>query len=187
MLKERTKSSFYEFSDKDREIVFKRHDMPSPWMNYLTNGEMFTMISQAGGNLSWYKSPQIWRIGRYNFYNLPVDINGLFIYIKDLSTGKVWNPTFIPCNEEPDFWQSAHGMGYTRFTAEKDGLKVELVCFIGKDNVLVYKMQMQSNTERKIQVFARTVRASDSRSKLCRASQRTLLQGSSQPRERLRC
>ena len=154
MLKERTKSSFYEFSDKDREIVFKRHDMPSPWMNYLTNGEMFTMISQAGGNLSWYKSPQIWRIGRYNFYNLPVDINGLFIYIKDLSTGKVWNPTFIPCNEEPDFWQSAHGMGYTRFTAEKDGLKVELVCFIGKDNVLVYKMQMQSNTERKIQVFA---------------------------------
>ena len=59
---------------KNREIIFKRHDMPSPWMNYLTNGEMFTMISQAGGNLSWYKSPQIWRIGKYNFYNLPVNM-----------------------------------------------------------------------------------------------------------------
>jgi cellobiose phosphorylase len=151
---ERVKASFYEFDDKNREIIFKRHDMPSPWMNYLTNGEMFTMISQAGGNLSWYKSPQIWRIGRYNFYNLPVDVNGLFIYIKDLSTGKVWNPTFIPCGEAPDFWQSAHGLGYTRFTAEKDGLKVELVCFIGKDNVLVYKMQILSDVERKIQVFA---------------------------------
>jgi len=128
--------------------------MPSPWMNYLTNGEMFTMISQAGGNLSWYKSPQIWRIGRYNFYNLPVDINGLFIYIKDLSTGKVWNPTFIPTDEAPDFWQSAHGVGYTRFKAEKDGLRAELVCFIGKDNVLVYKMQLTADTARKIQVFA---------------------------------
>ncbi len=41
----RTKESFYEFDDKNKEIVFKRHDMPSPWMNYLTNGEMFTMIS----------------------------------------------------------------------------------------------------------------------------------------------
>lgn len=151
---ERVKASFYEFDDKNREIIFKRHDMPSPWMNYLTNGEMFTMISQAGGNLSWYKSPQIWRIGRYNFYNLPIDVNGLFIYIKDLSTGKVWNPTFIPCDEAPDFWQSAHGLGYTRFTAEKDGLKVNLVCFIGKDNVLVYKMQILSDVERKIQVFA---------------------------------
>ena len=152
---ERTnKTSFYEFDDRNKEIVFKRHDMPSPWMNYLTNGKMFTMISQAGGNLSWYKSPQIWRIGRYNFYNLPVDVNGLFIYIKDFSTGKVWNPTVIPCDEKPDFWQSAHGLGYTRFTAEKDGLKVELTCFIGEDNVLVYKLSFTSATMRKIQVFA---------------------------------
>ena len=151
---DRKNNSFYEFDDKNREIIFKRHDMPSPWMNYLTNGEMFTMISQAGGNLSWYKSPQIWRIGKYNFYNLPVDINGLFLYIKDLSTGNVWNPTFIPCNETLDFWRSAHGLGYTRFEAEKDGLKVDLTCFIGKDNVLVYKANILSQTARKVQIFA---------------------------------
>ena len=150
----RDNESFYEFDDKNREIIFKRHDMPSPWMNYLTNGELFTMISQAGGNLSWYKSPQIWRIGKYNFYNLPVDINGLFLYVKDLSTGKVWNPTFIPCNEEPDFWRSAHGLGYTRFWAEKDGVKVELMCFIGKDNTLIYKMNIVAETDRKVQIFA---------------------------------
>lgn len=148
------KENFYEFDDKKREIVFKRHDMPSPWMNYLTNGEMFTMISQAGGNLSWYKSPQIWRIGRYNFYNMPIDVSGMFIYIKDLSTGKVWNPTFIPCDVAPDTWQSAHGLGYTRFLAKKDGLTAELTCFIGKDNVLIYSLSFNSETERKIQVFA---------------------------------
>ena len=151
---ERAKDSFYEFDDKNSEIVFKRYDMPSPWMNYLTNGEMFTMISHAGGNLSWYKSPQIWRIGRYNFYNLPVDVNGLFVYIKDFSTGKTWNPTFIPCNEQPDVWRSAHGLGYTRFMAEKDGLSVHLTCFIAKDNVLVYKMEICAKTARKVQVFA---------------------------------
>lgn len=51
--------SFYEFDDANNEIVFHRHDMPTPWMNYLTNGVFYTMISQAGGNLSWYKSPAI--------------------------------------------------------------------------------------------------------------------------------
>ena len=30
--------SFYEFDDANNEIVFHHHDMPTPWMNYLTNG-----------------------------------------------------------------------------------------------------------------------------------------------------
>lgn len=46
------KESFYEFDDEKNEVVFKRYDMPSPWINYLTNGTLFTMISHAGGNLS---------------------------------------------------------------------------------------------------------------------------------------
>ena len=78
------KESFYEFDDVRKEVVFHRHDMPSPWMNYLNNDEFYTMISQAGGNLSWYKSPEIWRIGRYHFFNTPTDAQGLFLYIKDI-------------------------------------------------------------------------------------------------------
>ena len=53
MLKPRdNKDSFYTFDDENKEIVFHRHDMPSPWMNYLTNETFFTMISQAGGILA---------------------------------------------------------------------------------------------------------------------------------------
>ena len=59
MKHDRTKESFYQFDDINNEIIFHRYDMPSPWMNYLTNGEFFTIMSQAGGGLSWYKSPQI--------------------------------------------------------------------------------------------------------------------------------
>lgn len=147
-------NNYYTFNDKDNEIVFKRHDMPSPWMNYLSNGTLTTMMSQAGGNLSWYKSPEIWRIGRYNFYNLPVDVAGMFIYIRDNKTGKVWNPSFIPCETKLDKWESAHGIGYTRFMAEKDGVKVNLNCFIGKENVLVYKMQIESKKNKSLSVFA---------------------------------
>lgn len=44
--------NYYEFDDKNNEILFYCHDMPSPWINYLTNGTFYTMISQAGGSLS---------------------------------------------------------------------------------------------------------------------------------------
>ena len=146
--------NYYEFNDAENEITFYRHDMPTPWMNYLTNGTFFTMISQAGGSLSWYKSPEIWRIGRYNFFNLPTDGNGLFVYIKDGKTGKVWNPTVIPCDVRPDKWLSAHGFGYTRFHAENDGVTVDLRCFVGKDDVLVYDMDFSAEDNREISVFA---------------------------------
>ncbi len=147
------KQSYYEFDDANREIIFKRYDMPSPWMNFLTNGEFFTMISQAGGNLSWYKSPEIWRIGRYPFYLLPTDENGLFIYIKDLKTGKVWNPNFLPRREKLDFFESRHGMGYTKFVAEKDGVKVVVTAYVGKENALIYKLEITSVDDRKLQIF----------------------------------
>ena len=147
------KDSYYVFNDKDHEIVFNRHDMPAPWMNYLSNGTLFTMMSQAGGNLTWYKSPEIWRIGRYGFYNLPTDGNGMFVYIKDTKTGKIWNPSFIPAETELDSWHSAHGLGYTRFFAQKDGVTINLKCYIGKDNVLVYNITAKADDDRKIMVY----------------------------------
>ncbi len=150
----RTKEDFYSFNDAEREIVFHRYDMPSPWMNYLTNGTFFTMMSHAGGNLSWYKTPEIWRIGRYNFYNMPVDVSGMFIYIKDEAGGKVWNPTVIPCKEKLDKWSSAHGLGYTRFTAELDGVRANVRCFVGRDNALIYSVSLSSDTDKKVKLFA---------------------------------
>ena len=150
---ENTKQSYYVFDDENKEVVFKRYDMPSPWMNFLTNGEFFTMISQAGGNLSWYKSPEIWRIGRYPFYLLPTDENGLFVYIKDLKTGKVWNPNFLPVKETLDFFESRHGLGYTKFIAEKDGVKVLLTAYVGQENALIYKVDVSSVDDRKVQIF----------------------------------
>lgn len=78
----------------------------------------------------------------------------MFIYIKDHKTGKIWNPTVIPCDIKPDEWRSAHGFGYTRFFAKKDDVTVELKCFVGKDNVLIYDMQLSCPAERKVSVFA---------------------------------
>lgn len=38
----------YEFNDEERKIVFYRHDLPSPWSNYLSNGQN-ARVRYAGG------------------------------------------------------------------------------------------------------------------------------------------
>ena len=59
----------YEFLDSTREIKITKYNTPTPWMNYLSNGTFHTMISQAGGGVAFYRSPQIWRINHYRFFH----------------------------------------------------------------------------------------------------------------------
>ena len=74
---------YYGFKDVEKEVEFYRYDMPTPWMNYLSNGTMHAMISHAGGGVAFYKSPQIWRVHHYRFFHLPTDRSGFYTYIKD--------------------------------------------------------------------------------------------------------
>jgi len=143
-------NSYYDFDDNNKEVIIKRYDTPTPWMNYLSNGTMHTMLSQAGGGVAFYKSPQIWRINRYRFYHLPTDRSGFYIYLKDKSTNTYWCPTNEPAIAKPDKWQASHGLGYTRFEAEKDGLKAILTFFIGKEeNALIWNLKLSNISKQK--------------------------------------
>lgn len=150
-------NSYYYFNDEANEVCFKRHDMPTPWMNYFSNGTFHTMMSQAGGGVSFYKSPQIWRINRYRFFHLPTDRSGPYLYIRNVDTGDYWCPTCEPAMSKPQKWESAHGAGYTRFTAEKDGVKAILTYFVGPlENALIWNLKL-SNTSansKKLQLFS---------------------------------
>ena len=145
-------SLFYQFEDEDREVRFLRYDMPTPWMNYLTNGRFTAMISHAGGGVAFWRSPQIFRINHYRFFHLPTDRSGFYTYIKDGDS--VWCPTNQPVREKPDRWNSVHGLGYTRFEAEKDGLNAEAVYFVGKDqDAMIWSLRFKSDRDRKITVY----------------------------------
>ncbi len=140
----------YKFHE--REITFDKYNTPTPWMNYLSNGTFHTMISQAGGGVAFYKSPQIWRINHYRFFHLPTDRSGFYTYIKDKN--HVWCPTNEPVPDKPDKWTSTHGMGYTRFVAEKDGVSAVVTYFVGElENALIWNMKLKSDTDKKITVF----------------------------------
>ena len=142
----------YQFHNDKREIRITKSNPPTPWMNYLSNGTFHTMMSQAGGGVAFYKSPQIWRINHYRFFHLPTDRSGFYTYIKDGNT--VWCPTTEPTKTRPEKWQATHGMGYTRFEAERDGLGVIATYFVGKyENCLIWNLKLKSDTDKKIKIF----------------------------------
>lgn len=142
----------YQFYNDKKEITFDNYNTPTPWMNYLSNGTFHTMISQAGGGVAFYKSPQIWRINHYRFFHLPMDRSGFYTYIKDEQD--IWCPTNEPCKIKPEQWKSTHGMGYTRFEAKKNQLEVTATYLVGKyENALIWNLKFKSDVDKKISVF----------------------------------
>lgn len=142
----------YKFNNAKKEISFDKYNTPTPWMNYFSNGTFHTMMSQAGGGVAFYKSPQIWRLNHYRFFHLPTDRSGFYTYIKDGE--KYWCPTNEPCKEKPSEWKATHGMGYSRFEAKHNGVSAVTTYFVGEyANCLIWNMKLKSDTDKKITVF----------------------------------
>lgn len=146
----------FSFDDEIQGIRIHRHDTPQPWINYLSNGRFHAFTSQAGGGFAWWKSPMIYRLTRYRQHNLPIDSPGFYIYIRH-SDGRVWSPSFRPCNTALDHWEAIHQGGKTTFIAEKDGISAELCLYVTLDHdVLVYDLKLKNNNEQEetLDVFA---------------------------------
>jgi cellobiose phosphorylase len=148
----------YEFEDAHRAVVIHRHDLPAPWINYLSNGKMHALISQVGGGFAWWKSAVTYRLTRYRTYNLPIDSPGFYIYIRN-EDGTVWSPTYRPCDTCPDQWSATHQPGCTTFVAQKGAIRAALSFFIAPNyDALIWDLKLTntSSAPQKLDVFAYT-------------------------------
>ena len=119
---------FGYFDDNNREYVITTPKTPLPWINYLGSRDFFTLLSNTGGGYSFYKDARLLRLTRYRYNDMPLDGNGKYFYIKDGDTA--WNPGWLPTRTDLDAYECRHGMGYTRFVSEKNGLEASLLCFV---------------------------------------------------------
>ena len=120
--------TFGHFDDASREYVITRPDTPWPWINYMGTEDFFSLISNTAGGYCFYKDAKFRRILRYRYNGVPMDDGGRYYYIKDGNT--VWNPGWKPCKTLLDSYECRHGMGYTRITGVKDGLKADVLFFV---------------------------------------------------------
>ena len=66
-----------------KEYIITNPDTPRPWINYLTNENYCSVISQTAGGYSFYKDARFRRLTRYRYNNVPWDNGGKYFYIQD--------------------------------------------------------------------------------------------------------
>ncbi len=142
---------FGYFDDVNKEYVIQTPKTPLPWINYLGMDGFFSLVSNTSGGYSFYKDAKLLRLTRYRYNSVPFDSNGHYFYIKDGDT--VWNPGWQPTRTELDSYECRHGLGYTRFTSEKNGLKVEDLVFVPvKDSCEISRVTLTNDSDQEKQV-----------------------------------
>lgn len=119
---------FGYFDDQNREYVITSPETPLPWINYLGNENFFSLISNTCGGYSFYKDAKLLRLTRYRYNNVPADTNGRYYFIHHNDT--VWTPAWQPVKTSLDSYECHHGLGYSQFLSEKNGIKADLTAFV---------------------------------------------------------
>lgn len=143
------------FDDINREYVITDPATPLPWINYLGCRDFFSLISNTCGGYSFYKDAKLLRLTRYRYNNVPADSNGRYFYLKEGNS--IWNPGWQPTQTPLDFYECRHGMGYSRFTGQKNHLKASLLTFVPlEDSCEINQLTLTNDSERKktIQLFS---------------------------------
>ncbi len=143
--------AYGRFDDARREYVITDPRTPYPWINYLGCQNFFSLVSNTAGGYSFYRDPRFRRLTRYRYNNVPLDDGGRYFYIRDGDT--VWSPGWKPCRTDLDDYECRHGLGYTRITGEKNGLRASVLFFVPLgDNVELQCLRLENRSGARRQV-----------------------------------
>ena len=143
------------FDDAAKEYVITTPRTPLPWINYLGCNDFFSLVSNTCGGYSFYKDAKLLRLTRYRYNSVPYASNGKYYYIQDGDS--VWNPGWQPTQTELDQYECRHGIGYSRFTSVKNGLKAQLLAFVPMDDTCEINrltLTNESDQEKEFKVYS---------------------------------
>ncbi len=122
---------------------------PRPWVNVLSNGSYGAVISQFGGGFSWINNSQLLRITRWE-QDLAIDNYGRWVYVYDIESKRVSSTTYAPVREPAEVDEIIHGLGYTTFRRQIDGISTEHTIFVPQDaNVEHWLISVRNSSDRR--------------------------------------
>jgi cellobiose phosphorylase len=127
---------FGYFDDAAREYVITKPDTPLPWINYLGTEAYFGLISNTAGGYSFFQDAKLRRISRYRYNNVPLDMGGRYIYLRDNQNGEYWSPTWQPTRKPLEDYACRHGLGYTVITSQYHRIETKIKYFVPLGNTL---------------------------------------------------
>jgi len=119
---------FGHFDDSNKEYVITTPKTPYPWINYLGSENFFGLVSNQAGGYCFYQDARLRRLTRYRYNNVPTDVGGRYFYIHE--AGDYWTPSWGPSKKELDAYECRHGLGYTKISGTRGGLKADLLFFV---------------------------------------------------------
>ncbi len=150
-------SKFGHFQGDGREFVFTDYKTMRPMLNYMWNASFLSGINHFGGGDGAYGGRAACYIDGQGKGRCSIIRNGLrYFYVKDEQTGKVWNPGWFPVQESLDFYECVHGLGYTKVTGEKDGVRLTATVFVGEQEpceIWMLNLENKSGVDKDIKVY----------------------------------
>ena len=141
------------FDDEKCEYVITRPDTPIPWINYLGNNEYFAIISNTSSGYSFYKDPRYRRIIRFRYNNVPIDVGGRFLYIRNNKNGEFWSPTWQPTRKKLERYSCRHGLGYTIINSTYGSIDFKATYFVPlRHNLEIWKVEIVNNSTNEMNI-----------------------------------
>ncbi|MFH1195129.1 MAG: glycosyl transferase family 36 [bacterium] len=145
--------NYGNFSQDGKEFLITNVQTPTPWINYIYNGEYFATISNNAGGISYIKNPLHGRITRYRINDVPPDRPGKYIYVKDTDSNEYWSLSWQPVGKNPEAYQVTHGFGYTRINSNIADIEASVLYFVPlNDNREIWKATLKNNSKKKKQL-----------------------------------
>ncbi|MGD0001001.1 MAG: glycosyl transferase [Bryobacteraceae bacterium] len=145
------------FDDSAREYVITRPDTPLPWINYLGCQAYFGLISNTAGGYSFYRDARLRRITRYRYNNVPFDLGGRYIYLRDNDSGEFWSPSWQPTRSDIEDYSCRHGLGYSIIGSSYLGIEARTRYFVPLDqNLEIWQLTVTNHrpAEADLSVFS---------------------------------
>jgi cellobiose phosphorylase len=146
------------FTPDGREYIISLHPgqtTPAPWVNVIANSSFGTLVSESGSAYTWSENCHEFRLTPWQ--NDPVsDGGGEAFYIRDENSGRFWSPTPLPVRQRCPC-VIRHGLGYSVFEMEDDGLYSELWIYVAMDAPVKFCrliLRNGSDMERRLSIFA---------------------------------
>lgn len=142
------KGKYGYFTDSGATYCIDDWKTPRPWVNVISNGQWGFVISQAGGGYSWLNHSMLNRVTRWN-QDVLKDSDGKFMIMRDEDSGDCWSLTPQPLKPAYDKYLCKHGLGYTTFITEFQGICTEWTMFVPLNKSCeVWKIKVKNNSDR---------------------------------------
>ena len=140
------------------EYVVTSTNPPRPLLNYVWNARILSGINNFGGGVGAYGVRAQSYIDAEGKGRCSVIRDGnRYFYIKDMNTGKTFNPGWYPCKTDVKNYSCTHGLGYSIITSECDGVVATARVFVNSSDpaeIWTITLENKSAEQKSLKLFS---------------------------------